>query len=70
MKIKNIEQYRDRFSQKWSELHNLNDPSYLYDPIKHIIQSEGKRFRPIIVQFLGDISVSYTHLTLPTILLV
>jgi len=55
VKIKNIEQYRDRFSQKWSELHNLNDPSYLYDPIKHIIQSEGKRFRPIIVQFLGDI---------------
>lgn len=55
MKIKNIEEYRDRFSQKWNELHDLNHPSYLYDPIKHIIQSEGKRFRPIIVQFLGDI---------------
>ena len=55
MKIKNIEEYRSRFSQKWDELNHLNEPSYLYDPIKHIIKSEGKRFRPIIVQFLGDI---------------
>ena len=55
MKVENIEEYRDRFSEKWNELNDLNDPSYLYDPIKHIIQSKGKRFRPIIVQFLGDI---------------
>ena len=33
----------------------MEGPSYLYDPIKYIIKSEGKRLRPLIVQFLGDV---------------
>ena len=33
----------------------MEGPSYLYDPIKYIIKSEGKRLRPFIVQFLGDV---------------
>ena len=55
MNIKNIEEYRRHFLEEWNKLQDLKDPSYLYDPIKHIIQSEGKRLRPIIVQFLGDL---------------
>ena len=37
---------------------------YLYDLMRDYPQRGGKRFRPALV------SVSYTHLTLPTILLV
>ena len=55
MKIKSIEEYKRHFLEEWNKLQDLKDPSYIYDPIKHIIQSEGKRLRPIIVQFLGDI---------------
>lgn len=55
MNIKNIEEYRRHFLKEWNKLQDLKDPSYLYDPIKHIVQSEGKRLRPIIVQFLGDL---------------
>ncbi|HIC83509.1 MAG TPA: polyprenyl synthetase family protein, partial [Candidatus Marinimicrobia bacterium] len=55
MNIKNIEKYRRHFLKEWNKLQDLKDPSYLYDPIKHIMQSEGKRLRPIIVQFLGDL---------------
>ena len=57
MNIKSIEEYRRHFLEEWNKLQDLKDPSYIYDPVKHIIQSEGKRLRPIIVQFLGDILI-------------
>tara|TARA_X000000368_G_scaffold335869_1_gene273421 strand:+ start:2121 stop:3080 length:960 start_codon:yes stop_codon:yes gene_type:complete len=52
---KDIHNYRDLFSKELNKLQDLGNPSYLYKPIKHIIKSEGKRLRPIIVQFLGDL---------------
>tara|TARA_X000001036_G_scaffold378751_1_gene369252 strand:- start:490 stop:1449 length:960 start_codon:yes stop_codon:yes gene_type:complete len=52
---KDIHNYRDLFSKELNKLQELGNPSYLYKPIKHIIKSEGKRLRPIIVQFLGDL---------------
>ena len=39
---------------------NYNAPANLYEPVKYILDSGGKRLRPLIVP------VSYTHLTLPT----
>ena len=52
---KNLKDYRQLFSEEFNKLQELGRPSYLYNPIKHIIKSEGKRLRPFIVQFLGDL---------------
>ena len=52
---KNIQEYRDLFSEELNKLQEMEGPSYLYDPIKYIIKSEGKKLRPLIVQYLGDI---------------
>jgi geranylgeranyl pyrophosphate synthase len=52
---KNIQEYRDLFSEELNKLQEMKGPSYLYDPIKYIIKSEGKRLRPLIVQYLGDV---------------
>ena len=52
---KNLKDYRQLFSEELNKLQELGEPLYLYDPIKHIIKSEGKRLRPFIVQFLGDL---------------
>ncbi|MFC1581616.1 polyprenyl synthetase family protein [Candidatus Neomarinimicrobiota bacterium] len=30
-------------------------PSYLYDPIRYVMQGEGKRLRPILVHLVGDV---------------
>jgi geranylgeranyl pyrophosphate synthase len=55
MTNKNIEQYRSLFLKEMSKLQDMDGPSYLYDPIKYIIKSEGKRLRPLIVQYLGNV---------------
>ena len=55
MANKDLKDYRQLFSEQLNKLQELGRPSYLYDPIKHIIKSEGKRLRPFIVQFLGDL---------------
>ncbi|MBT5644496.1 MAG: polyprenyl synthetase family protein [Gammaproteobacteria bacterium] len=55
MTNKNIEQYRSLFLKEMSKLQDMDGPSYLYDPIKYIIKSKGKRLRPLIVQYLGDV---------------
>ena len=52
---KDLKNYRKIFSKEFNKLEELGKPSYLYEPIKHIIKSEGKRLRPFIVQFLGDL---------------
>ncbi|MGY8809178.1 MAG: polyprenyl synthetase family protein, partial [Fidelibacterota bacterium] len=52
---KNIQEYRDLFSEELNKLQEMEGPSYLYDPIKYIIKSKGKRLRPLIVQYLGDV---------------
>ena len=30
-----------------------NNPNYLYDPIRYIINGKGKRLRPILVHLVG-----------------
>jgi geranylgeranyl pyrophosphate synthase len=52
---KNHQNYKKLFLQELSKIQEMEGPSYLYDPIKYIIKSEGKRLRPFIVQFLGDV---------------
>ena len=52
---KNHQEYKDLFLKELSKLQDIEGPSYLYDPIKYILQSNGKRLRPLIVQFLGDL---------------
>ena len=41
--------------EEFSKIQSLEGPSYLYDPIKYFIKSPGKRLRPIIVLFLGEL---------------
>jgi len=53
--IKSNQDYKNLFLKELAKLQDMEGPSYLYDPIKYIIKSEGKRLRPFIVQFLGDV---------------
>jgi len=53
--IKSNQDYKNLFLKELEKLQEMEGPSYLYDPIKYIIKSEGKRLRPFIVQFLGDV---------------
>ena len=55
MIIKSNQDYKNLFLQELAKLQDIKGPSYLYDPIKYIIKSEGKRLRPLVVQYLGDI---------------
>mgnify|MGYP003320705588 FL=1 len=55
MTIKSNQDYKNLFLEELAKLQEMEGPSYLYDPIKYIIKSEGKRLRPFIVQFLGDV---------------
>ena len=55
MIIKSNQDYKNLFLKELAKLQEMEGPSYLYDPIKYIIKSEGKRLRPFIVQFLGDV---------------
>ena len=55
MIIKSNQDYKNLFLKELEKLQEMEGPSYLYDPIKYIIKSEGKRLRPFIVQFLGDV---------------
>jgi geranylgeranyl pyrophosphate synthase len=53
--IKSNQDYKNLFLKELAKLQDMEGPSYLYDPIKYIIKSEGKRLRPFIVQYLGDV---------------
>ena len=55
MIIKSNQDYKNLFLKELAKLQDIEGPSYLYDPIKYIIKSEGKRLRPFIVQYLGDV---------------
>ena len=55
MTIKSNQDYKHLFLKELAKLQDIEGPSYLYDPIKYIIKSEGKRLRPFIVQYLGDV---------------
>ena len=55
MIIKSNQDYKNLFLKELAKLQDIEGPSYLYDPIKYILQSNGKRLRPLIVQFLGDL---------------
>jgi geranylgeranyl pyrophosphate synthase len=52
--IKSNQDYKNLFLKELAKLQDIKGPSYLYDPIKYIVKSEGKRLRPLIVQYLGD----------------
>ena len=54
MIIKSNQDYKNLFLKELAKLQDIKGPSYLYDPIKYIIKSEGKRLRPFIVLYLGD----------------
>ena len=47
--------FKNIFLEEFSKIQSLEGPSYLYDPIKYFIKSPGKRLRPIIVLFLGEL---------------
>ena len=47
--------FKNVFLEEFSKIQSLEGPSYLYDPIKYFIKSPGKRLRPIIVLFLGEL---------------
>ena len=53
--MKKFENYRSVFIEEFSKIQDIIGPSYLYDPIKYFVNSPGKRLRPIIVLFLGDL---------------
>jgi len=53
--MKKFENYKSVFLKEFSKIQDIKGPSYLYDPIKYFINSPGKRLRPIIVLFLGDL---------------
>ena len=46
---------KNDFLNEFSKIQKLEGPSYLYDPIKYFVKSPGKRLRPIIVLFLGQL---------------
>ena len=46
---------KNDFLNEFSKIQDLEGPSYLYDPIKYFIKSPGKRLRPVIVLFLGEL---------------
>ena len=46
---------KNDFLNEFSNIQDLEGPSYLYDPIKYFVKSPGKRLRPIIVLFLGEL---------------
>lgn len=50
-----FENYKSIFIKEFLKIQDIKGPSYLYDPIKYFINSPGKRLRPIIVLFLGDL---------------
>jgi geranylgeranyl pyrophosphate synthase len=47
--------FKNVFLEEFSKIQSLEGPTYLYDPIKYFIKSPGKRLRPIIVLFLGEL---------------
>ena len=51
----NLHFYKTRFESELTNFFSQNGPKYLYDPIKYFMLSGGKRLRPSIVLFLGDI---------------
>ena len=53
--MKKFENYKSVFIEEFSKIQDIKGPSYLYDPIKYFVNSPGKRLRPIIVLFLGDL---------------
>jgi|TARA_B100001093_G_scaffold515104_1_gene590665 geranylgeranyl pyrophosphate synthase len=50
-----FEDFKSIFIKEFLKIQDIEGPSYLYDPIKYFINSPGKRLRPIIVLFLGDL---------------
>jgi geranylgeranyl pyrophosphate synthase len=53
--MKKFENYKSIFLEEFTKIQDIEGPSYLYDPIKYFVNSPGKRLRPIIVLFLGDL---------------
>ena len=50
-----INNFKNIFLEEFSKIQKFEGPSYLYDPIKYFIKSPGKRLRPVIVLFLGEL---------------
>ena len=50
-----LNDFKNIFLEEFSKIQKFEGPSYLYDPIKYFIKSPGKRLRPVIVLFLGEL---------------
>jgi geranylgeranyl pyrophosphate synthase len=50
-----LNDFKNIFLEEFSKIQKFEGPAYLYDPIKYFIKSPGKRLRPVIVLFLGDL---------------
>ena len=59
---------KNDFLNEFSKIQDLEGPSYLYDPIKYFVKSPGKRLRPIIVLFLGELFKNSKEINLYSIL--
>ena len=46
---------KNDFLDEFSKIQDFEGPSYLYDPIKYFVKSPGKRLRPVVVLFLGEL---------------
>ena len=44
---------------------NYNAPANLYEPVKYILDSGGKRLRPLIVLYVSDLFTSNTSNAIP-----
>lgn len=53
--LKKIDHYRSLIDEKLLSLGQKRKPAYLYDPINYIIQSKGKRIRPILVLLISEL---------------
>jgi len=51
--LDHIEQLRLEFNKRLNNFPLDSEPNYIYDPIKYIMEGQGKRLRPIIVNLVG-----------------
>jgi len=50
-----IDQLRLEFNNRLNNFSLDSEPHYIYDPIKYIMEGQGKRLRPIIVNLVGTV---------------
>jgi len=58
MKLENykrlVQDYRSRINHRLFSLASQHEPAYLYDPVKYVFRSKGKRLRPILTLLVAN----------------